>query len=47
MSDLKFIKDDLLKLEIIRRAYKFTLTPLISLAASQGFMANWSYSIDI
>ena len=44
MSDLKlYEKDDLLKLEIIRRAYKSTLTPLISLAASQGFMANWSY----
>ncbi len=44
ISDLKiFNKDDLSNFEIIRRAYKSTLKPLISLAASQGFMADWSY----
>lgn len=44
IADLKFSdKDDLLKYESIKRAYKSTLKPLISLAASQGFMADWSY----
>lgn len=36
-------KNNLLKLEILRGAYEATLTPLTSLAVSQGFMAGWSY----
>lgn len=35
--------DDLLKLEILRKAYEATIIPLISLATIQGFTPNWNY----
>lgn len=42
--DLKIPNEDnLLKFESIKQAYKSTLSPLMSLASSQGFMADWSY----
>jgi hypothetical protein len=44
ISDLKINnKNDLLNFKLFRGAYKATLAPLTSLAASQGFMADWSY----
>lgn len=44
LSDLRIVnKNNLLDLEILRGAYQSALTPLTSLAISQGFMANWFY----
>ncbi len=46
LSDLRLAdKNDLLNFERLRQAYESTLTPLISLATSQGFMAGWLYQI--
>ena len=39
-------RHELLNFEILNRAYEATLKPLISLAASQGFTASWSYKIS-
>jgi hypothetical protein len=39
-------RHELLDFEILNRAYEATLKPLISLAASQGFIASWSYKIS-
>lgn len=35
--------EELLKLEILRKAYESTIIPLISLATIQGFTPNWIY----
>lgn len=35
--------DDLLRLEILKKAYEETIIPLISLATIQGFTSGWSY----
>ncbi|PSM46024.1 hypothetical protein C7Y66_27195 [Chroococcidiopsis sp. CCALA 051] len=35
--------DDLLKLEILAKAYEATIIPLLSLATIQGFTSNWVY----
>jgi hypothetical protein len=35
--------DDLLKLEILKKAYEATIIPLISLATIQGFTPDWMY----
>ena len=44
ISELKVNRpDDLLNLEILRKAYGQTITPLISLAVIQGFSQNWIY----
>jgi hypothetical protein len=44
LSDLRIVnKNNRLDLEILRGAYQSALTPLTSLAISQGFMANWFY----
>jgi len=44
LSDLKINEpNDLLKLEILTRAYQKTFKPLISLAEIQGFSTNWHY----
>ena len=36
-------KNNLLDLEKLRQAYESTVSPLISLATTQGFKADWSY----
>lgn len=44
ISELKVNRpDDLLNLEILRKAYGQTIVPLISLAVIQGFSQNWIY----
>lgn len=44
VADLKVDQaDDLLNLEILRKAYENTIFPLISLANIQGFSSNWVY----
>lgn len=44
LTDLKISdKNNLLDLGIISSAYTNTVLPLVSLAATQGFMAGWSY----
>lgn len=44
LTDLRISdKNNLLNLDSIRSAYTNTVLPLVSLAATQGFMANWSY----
>lgn len=44
ISELKVNRpDDLLNLEILRKAYEQTIVPLISLAVMQGFSQNWTY----
>ena len=44
LTDLKISdKNNLLDLDILHSAYKSTVLPLLSLAAGQGFMADWSY----
>ncbi|AFZ48543.1 hypothetical protein Cyast_2600 [Cyanobacterium stanieri PCC 7202] len=44
LSDLKINEpNDLLKLEILMKAYQKTFKPLISLAEIQGFSTNWHY----
>jgi hypothetical protein len=45
VAELKISQsDDLLKLEVLRKAYKATMIPLISLATIQGFTPGWSYN---
>ncbi|WP_069791239.1 HNH endonuclease domain-containing protein (plasmid) [Cyanobacterium sp. IPPAS B-1200] len=44
LNDLKINEpNDLLKLELLTRAYQQTFKPLISLAKIQGFSTNWNY----
>ncbi|AUC62553.1 hypothetical protein AA637_16025 (plasmid) [Cyanobacterium sp. HL-69] len=44
LSDLRINEpNDLLKLEILMKAYQKTFKPLISLAQIQGFSTNWHY----
>ncbi|MBE9222811.1 hypothetical protein IQ215_08890 [Cyanobacterium stanieri LEGE 03274] len=44
LTDLKINEpNDLLKLEILMKAYQKTFKPLISLAEIQGFSTNWHY----
>jgi hypothetical protein len=45
ISELKVNRaDDLMNFEILRKAYKQTVIPLISLAVIQGFSQHWIYN---
>lgn len=44
LTDLKISdQNNLLDLDILNSAYRNTVLPLLSLATTQGFMADWSY----
>jgi len=44
IADLKFsCAQDLLDATMLRRAYKSTLLPMLELARTLGFSANWTY----
>lgn len=44
LTDLKILdKNNLLDLDILNSAYQNTVLPLLSLAATQGFMTGWLY----
>lgn len=43
IADLKVEPENLLNLQVITTAYEQTLNPLITLATTQGFSADWVY----